>query len=465
MSNTFGKRTPLSRRHFLRGVGASVALPLLDAMIPTGAAAAAAAEKPRRSVFVYIPNGVNGMTWQIAKPGRDYELSPSLQPLEKHRANFTVFSGLHHPNGIGQAHVCADTWLTGARIDAQNARKYENTISCDQAMAAVVGQHTRIPSLELSISAGTGQPGNSTTLAFSRDGVPLPAEDVPRRIFTRLFGEEPGGVAAQRTRLGLRRSVLDAVLDDAKSMRADLGTDDRTKLDEYLHSVRDVEQRTERLQSWLNVPKPTVEKGVAAAFNRDVSKAQAGDYYRTMFDLIVLALRTDITRVATYMNGSEGNGLAIPEIGITSSRHNLSHHNGDPVVLDRLARSDRFIMEQFGYFLTQLGKVQEADQTLLDSTMVLFGSGMSFGHGHANSNLPILLAGGRGLGLKHGQHIDYNFPKGHDYTLDYDEWRSLCGKPKNEKARLSNIMLTMLQKMDVKTEKFADSIEPVSEVL
>ena len=465
MSNFLTQSWLLNRRHFLRGLGTMVALPLLDAMVPLRASAAAT-EKPRRSVFVYIPNGVNGMAWQCAKAGRDFELSASLQPLAKHRDDFTVFSGLHHPNGIGQAHVCADTWLTGAKIDAQSARKYENTISVDQVMAEQTGLQTRFPSLELSISSGTGRPLNSTTLAFSRDGVPLPAEDNPRQIFNRLFGEEQGGIAAQRTRLVKRRSVLDAVLDDAKSLRLALGNDDKTKLDEYLHSVRDVEQRTERLDSWLDVPKPKLDKNLAAPFQRDVPKAKAGEYWRTMFDLIVLALRTDSTRVVTYMNGSEGNGLAIPEIGITQARHGLSHHNGDPVVLDRLAKSDAFIMEQFAHFLDELRTVKDGDVPLLDRTMVLFGSGMSYGHSHCNANLPILLAGGRGLGLKHGQHIDYNRPHlKDDYTLTYDEWRALCGKPKDEKARLSNVMLTMLQKMDVHAEKFVDSLGPVSEIV
>lgn len=467
MSNFLTQRWLLNRRHFLRGLGTVMALPLLDCMVPlgAGAAAASAVDKPRRSVFVYIPNGVNGMTWQITKPGRDFELSPSLKPLEAHRDDFTVFSGLHHPNGLGQAHVCADTWLTGAKIDAQSARKYENTVSCDQLIAEVTGQHTRFPSLELSISSGTGRPGNSATLAFSHDGVPLPAEDNPRRVFDRLFGQEPGGIAAQRARLIKRESVLDAVLDEATSLRVTLGKDDRTKLDEYLHSVRDVEQRTERLDAWLNVPKPNVDKKLAAPFQRDVSKAKAGEYWRTMFDLIVLALRTDMTRVVTYMNGSEGNGLAIPEIGITQARHSLSHHNGNPVVLERLATSDAFIMGQFAHFLDQLRAIKDGEDALLDRTMVLFGSGMSYGHSHSNSNLPILLAGGRGLGLKHGQHIDYNFPKGTNYKLDYDEWRSLCGKPKDHNARLSNVMLTMLQKMEVNAEKFVDSLGPVSELV
>jgi hypothetical protein len=462
MANFLSQRWLLSRRHFLRGVGTAMALPLLGAMTPLRAAAAGNATKPRRSVFVYIPNGVNGMTWQVTKPGRAYELSASLRPLEKHRDAFTVFSGLHHPNGLGQAHVCADTWLTGAKIDAQSARQYHNTISCDQLMAAVTSEHTRFASLELSISSGTGQPNNSTTLAFSRDGVPLPAEDNPRNVFDRLFGEEAGGVATQRKSLTKRRSVLDAVLDEANSMRRNLAADDRTKLDEYLHSVRDVEQRTQRLDAWLDKPKPKVDGG---PFHRNVSKEQAGEYYRTMFDLIVLALRTDMTRVVTYMSGSEGNGLAIPEIGITQSRHQLSHHGGDKDVLSRLAKSDAFIMQQFAYFLDRLRDELDGGEPLLDRTMVLFGSGMSYGHSHSNSNLPILLAGGSGLGLKHGQHIDYNKPKGGDYKLDYDEWLNLCGKPKDAKARLSNVMLTMLQKMEVPAEHFVDSIAPISEVL
>ena len=434
MSNIQSQRWLLNRRHFLRGLGTTMALPLLDAMVPLRASAAATA-KPRRSVFVYIPNGVNGMTWQCTKAGRGYELSPSLKPLAKHQEDFTVFSGLHHPNGLGQAHVCADTWLTGAKIDAQGGRKYENTISCDQMMAEVVGQQTRFNSLELSISTGTGQPFNSNTLAFSRDGVPLPADDNPKIIFNRLFGEEAGGIGAQRARLTKRRSVLDAVLDDAKSLRLALGTDDRTKLDEYMHAVRDVEQRTERLDAWLDIPKPVVEKNLAAPFQRDVPKAQAGEYWRTMFDLIVLALRTDMTRVVTYMNGSEGNGLAIPEIQITQARHNLSHHNGDPVVLDRLAKSDAFIMQQFAHFLDELRKVKDGDEPLLDRTMVLFGSGMGDGNSHKNSDLPIILAGG---GYKHG------------------EFREVPREGIN-KVPLCNLFVDIAQKMGVETESFGNS--------
>ncbi|HEX3133917.1 MAG TPA: DUF1552 domain-containing protein [Planctomycetota bacterium] len=466
MSNILFRRWRLSRRHFLRGVGAAIALPMLNAMVPLSAAdpaAKAAGAKPSRSVFIYIPNGVNGMAWQVAKSGRDFDFSPSLKPLEKHRDALTIFSGLHHPNGLGQAHVCADSWLTGAKIDAQSARSYHNTVSVDQLMAEVTQQHTRFSSLEISVAAGTGQPNNSNTLSFSRDGVPLPAEDNPRTIFERLFGAEPGGIAAQRARLNERRSVLDAVLGDAKEQRTALGTEDRTKLDEFLHSVRDVEQRTERLDSWLDVPKPKVDGG---PFQRNVEKRQAGEYFRTIFDLIVLALRTDMTRVVSYMNGTEGNGLAIPEIGLTQSRHNLSHHNGDTEILGRLAKMDTFLVSQLGYFLDKLTAAQKQDENLLDRTMVLFGNGMSYGHSHANSNLPMLLAGGGKLGLKHGQHLDYNAPhlKG-PYTLDYEEWKNLCGPPRDGNARLSNVMLTMLQKMGVEVKQFVDSTGPVKELL
>jgi hypothetical protein len=433
-------------------------------MTPIAARAAEAATKPRRSVFVYIPNGVNVLTWQITSAGRDYQLSEPLKPLEKHRDNITPISGLHHPGGIGQAHVCADTWLTAAKIGMEGGA-YHNSVSCDQLMAEVTSPSTRFASLELSISAGVGQPNNSTTLAWSRDGVPLPAEDNPRTVFNRLFGAEPGGVDVRRRKLNRCRSVLDTVLDDARSLRTGLGNEDRSKLDEYLNSVREVEVRTERLDAWLTIPKPEVEKATAEKLQRDVPRSQAGEYYRTMYDLIVLALRTDMTRVVSYMSGSEGNGLPIPEIGISQSRHELSHHSGDPEIMARLSRSDAFIAQQFGYFLDQLQAIQDGDESLLDRTMVLFGSGMSYGHSHGNANLPTILAGGKSLGLKHGQHIDYNLPKIGKYDLaNAGDHYSICHTPVDGNARLTNLLLTMMHKMEVKTDQFVDSLNTISDV-
>ncbi len=459
MPNILTQDWLLSRRYLLRGLGATVALPLLDCMRPLRAVAAAAAAKPKRSVFVYIPNGVNVLTWQITKAGRDYEFSEPLKSLEKHRANLTPISGLHHPNAIGQAHECQKVWLTAAKV-SQEGGAFRNTVSADQLMAEVTAPQTRFGSLELSISRGP------TTLGWSRDGIPLPSEDNPKTVFNRLFGVEAGGIDAQKRRLARRHSVLDIVLDDARKLRRNIGGDDRMKLDEYLQSVREVEVRTERLDSWLNVPKPKIDKDTTAHLTRNVSRDQAGDYYRTMYDLIVLTLRTDMTRVVTYMSGSEGNGLAIPEIGIPQTRHELSHHNGDPEQMARLSRSDAFITEQFAYFLDQLQSVRDGDESLLDRTMVLFGSGMAYGHSHGNANLPTILAGGKSLGLKHGRHIDYNLPHVKQYDLANAVGHyAVCSRPVDSNARLTNLLLTMLHKMDVNAEQFADSLGPVSDVV
>lgn len=462
MSNIRRKNWLLDRRHFLRGAGAAIALPFLDCM--SAGASVPKADKPRRSVFVYIPNGVNVLTWQITKAGVDYAFPEPMKPLEKHRAILTPISGLHHPNGIGQAHVCADTWLTAAKI-GQDGGAYKNTVSADQVIAEVTSPHTRFPSLELSIASGVGQPNNSNTLSFSRDGIPLPAEDNPRTVFQRLFGEEPGGIDQRRRKLDRRHSVLDTVLGDARSLKSNLGESDRGKLDEYLHSVREVEIRTERLDAWLNVPKPKVDAPTTERLTRNVPRQQAGEYYRTMYDLILLALRTDMTRVVAYMSGTEGNGLPLPELGISQSRHELSHHSGDPEIMARLSRSDAFLAAQFSYFLDKLIETKDGEDALLDRTMVLFGSGMSYGHSHGNANLPTILAGGVGLGLKHGRHIDYNLPIIKSYNLnDAGGHYNLCHKPVDGKARLTNLLLTMLQQMDVKTESFVDSLGPISEL-
>jgi len=459
MPNIVSNKWLVNRRHALRGLGAAVALPLLDCMTPIHAAESRAPAKPKRSVFVYIPNGVNVLTWQITKAGKEYEFSEPLKPLERHRASITPISGLHHPNGLGQAHECAKIWLTAAKV-SQEGGAFRNTLSVDQMMANVTAPLTRFGSLELSISRGP------TTLAWSADGIPLPAEDNPKTVFNRLFGAEPGGLEVQQRRLNRRQSVLDAVLSDAKSFQRDIGKDDRTKLDEYPTSVREVEVRTERLDSWLKVPKPKIDAATSANLTRNVSRAEAGDYYRTMYDLIALALRTDMTRVVTYMSGSESNGLAIPEIGIPQTRHELSHHNGDPEQMARLSKSDAFIAEQFSYFLDQLAAIKDGDEPLLDRTMVLFGSGMSYGHSHGNANLPTVLAGGKALGLKHGAHVDFNLPAIKEYKFaNPQDHYSICHKPVEPKARMTNLLLTMAQKMDVKVEQFADSNSVISEIV
>lgn len=457
MSNINTNKWQIDRRHVLKGMGATVALPLLNCMASTKVSGAAPAEeiaKPKRSVFIYIPNGVNTLKWQIQQAGADYKFSPSMQALEPHRNDITPISGLYHPNGIGQAHECDKIWLTAAKI-SQEGGAFRNSVSVDQLMAEKTSRHTRFSSLELGITGGT--------LAWSRDGIPLPSERRPKQIFDRLFGVESGGIDVAKRKLNRRSSVLDIVLDDARGLRKQIGTEDRNKLDEYLFAIRDVEKRTERSYEWLEIPKPDVEPAVKAKLTRNIPNSEAGDLYRTIYDLMVLALRTDMTRVITCMSGSESHGLAIPEIGVVQTRHELSHHNGDPEQLRRLSECDAFLAQQFAYFLEQLKSHKEDNETLLDRTMVLFGSGMAYGHSHGNANLPTILAGGKSMGLKHGRHIDYNLPKIDKYDLTNAKGHyGICSRPVDSDAHLSNLLLSMLQKMDVETDQFADSTKTVT---
>ena len=243
----------------------------------------------------------------------------------------------------------------------------------------------------------------------------------------------------------------------------------RGRLEQYLTAVREVEIRTERADQWLDTPRPKIDAGTESRLNRDVALERLGEYLRTMYDIIVLAFQTDMTRVATFSTGNEGTGPAVPEIGIRQDRHSLSHHNGNPKLMADLTASDMFNIQQFAYFLDRLSQTVDADGPLLDSTMCLYGSGMAFGHSHGNANLPILLAGGRALGLKHGRHIDYNAAgktEGYRYDLETPgKHYAICHNPVNPRARLSNLLLTMAQKMDVRTERFADSNGVISEVL
>jgi hypothetical protein len=445
----------LNRRHVLRGLGVSIALPMLNCMRPL--LAAPAAPKAKRSVFVYLPNGVNTLDYQILEAGSGYRFSRGLKPLERHRANITPISGLHHPNGLGHHHDCQSIWLTGAEI-GQGKR---NSISLDQLIAAKLAAHTRFASLELS---DTGR-----SLAFTGGGIGLPAETKPRDVFRRLFEAPDGGVGKERETLRRRGSVLDVVLDEARKLDRKIGSEDRGRLDQYLTSVREVEVRTARADGWLDVPRPRVPDAVRRHLSRDVPQTKPSDYFRTFYDLMILALQTDTTRVITFSSGDEGKGLPIPELGINQTRHALSHHNGDPDQLNRLTQSDAFNFEQFGYFLDRLAETRDGDTPLLDLTVALYGSGMAYGHSHGNANLPTIVAGGRALGLKHGSHIDFNAGHFDGYALDEQgalktSHYQLCSRPVNDRARFSNLLLTLAQKLDVETPAFADSLQTISQL-
>lgn len=457
MANCHAGNTHLSRRTLLRGAGVALGLPLLECMSGAKAGDKPAAAKPKRSVFLYIPNGVNTLTWQIEKGGVDYEFTSPLKSLERHRAEVTPLSGLHHPKVLGKHHNCDKVWLTGADVPGDGGA-FRNTVSADQLMAEVQGPHTRFASLETAIE------GHS--LAWSRDGIQIPAERDTRTIFNLLFGVEKDSKATVARRLNRRGSILDVVADDAKRVNQKLGAADRTKLDEYLQAVRQVEMRTERAESWLNIPKPKLDPADEAKLSRKLDINKVKDYHRLFFDLFVMALRTDSTRVITCMICSEANGGAIPDIGISQARHGLSHHNGDPEQLRRLTETDTFLVEQFSYFLDQLKAHEEDGRPLLDTTQVLWGSGMAYGHSHGNANLPTLYAGGKALGVKHGSHVDFNLPKIGKYNVaDAGGHYRVCSRPVDDNARLSNLLLTMLQRSGVETDHFQDSVGAISAVV
>jgi hypothetical protein len=431
----------LSRRHLLRGLGAAVSLPLLDAMLP-GLRAAPSQFRPLaqsvgahpRMIACYIPNGVNIAQWVPENSGKSYALSPTLQALAAHRDVFTVLSGLGHPASQG-GHSGADTWLTAADLTSVPGSDYANSISADQVIAEVHGRETRFPSLQLSDNSGSGSAGHSHTLSFDRSGTPLPAENSPRRLFERLFvPESSSDRAATLRRYAEKKSILDSVRADADRLQGRLGTADRRKLDEYFTSVRETEQRVERLEDWIDVPKPEVDSQHLQLAMQPGDAHDRPMWLDVMLELSYLAFLTDTTRVIAFEWSREAGGYG----GGGENHHELSHHGGDAGMLDKLATIDSFHLERLGRFLEFLKSTSEGDGSMLDQTIVLFGSGMNSGTGgdHSPKNLPLLVAGGAKLGLRHGQH------------LAFDE---------NNHPPLSNVLLSCAQAMGVETETFADA--------
>ncbi len=436
-------RKPMSRRAMLRGTGACLALPFLEAMLPRtafGAASSASAVARPRMIFCYIPNGVNEDQWIPKDAGPTWTISPTLEGLKQFRDDFTVLTGLGHPNSKG-GHFGADTWLTGANLEGTPGKDYQNSISVDQIAAELHGKQTRFPSLELSDGTGTGAAGHSATLAFDRTGTPLPAENKPERLFERLFAPE-GQAAREATlrRYAEHRSILDEVLGEANSLSRRLGQTDREKLEEYLGSVRQTEERVQRLQSWVDIPKPEVSRN-GLRLNAVPDRHDRPVWLDVMLDLCCLAFKTDTARVVTFEWSREAGGFG----GQGEDHHELSHHNGDAERLAKLAAIDRFHVSKLARFLGQLQATREAEGNLLDQTMVMFGSGMNNGKGggHSPKNLPLLLAGGSKLGLRHGSHLKFEI----------------------DSTPLSNVLLTMLRAMGVKRDAFMDSSSVIDRLL
>ncbi len=452
MSNYLSQSWLMDRRHALRAMGSLVALPMLECMVPLRAEGKATVA-PKRSAFIYLANGVHSLNYQITTPGKDYQFSRSLKPLEKHREVITPISGLHHPGALSHHHNCISVWLTGGKLGPSD----RNTISVDQKMAELTAQHTRYASMEVALT------GDS--LAWTADGVRLPSLRRCSEIFASLFEEPKGGKMVQRRALRRKGSVLDANLAEVRQLEKKMGTADKGRLNQYLTSVREAEIRTRRADAWLDTPLPAISDTDRKRTNRDVAATLAGDYFRTVYDLMVLAFQTDVTRVATFSLGGEGDAFAIPEIGITESRHQLSHHGGDAGYMEKLTNYDTFAIEQYSYFLSRLSETKDLNgKPLLNSTMALFGSGMSYGHSHGNANLPLVLAGGSDLGLKHGSHLDLNkaakafqgYALGADGALTSAHYQ-LCSRPVNSDAHMSNLLLLMAQRMGVETDQFGDS--------
>ena len=438
----FHIRTPaLSRRHLLQAAGVALSLPFLDAMLPHAPAAPSTFEPWKKSdiaqprmICCYVPNGVNIIEWVPGDAGAGYALSPTLKVLEEHRAEFSVLTGLGHPASEG-GHSGADTWLTAANLKAKPGADYTNTQSIDQLVAQLHGQQTRYPSLQLGDMSGTGGAGHSHTLSFDLNGTPLPSENSPQRLFERLFvADSVGDRDAIKKRYNERRSILDDVAGEAATLNRKLGTNDRRKLDEYLSSVRQTEKQVERLQSWVDQPKSEVKETGLQLVSQPGDAHDRPMWIDVMLELSYLAFITDTTRVITFEWSREAGGYG----GGGENHHELSHHGGDAGMLAKLAVIDQFHLSKLGRFMSMLKSTEEADGHMLDRTMILYGSGMNSGKGgeHSPKNLPTILAGGAKLGLKHGQHIAHD-PDKH--------------------PPLSNVLVTMAQKMGVEADKFADA--------
>lgn len=409
----------ICRRSLLRSAGVTLTLPLLEAMQPRSSRAAEAAEPPRRMICINTTLGLHTPYLFPTATGRDYELTPYLEPIQKFRDQFTVFSGLSHPEVDG-GHPAELCYLTSA--PHPRADNFKNTISLDQFAIEQLVPDTRFGSLVLASSSSRG-------LSFTRSGVPIPADERPSRVFRNMFiNGTPGEVNNQVLRLQQGQSVMDAVLSEANDFQRGLNQQDLHKLDEYFTSVREVEQRLVKAQEWARRPKPEVSS------KPPVDIANAVDVparVRLMIDLMHLAIQTDSTRFITFaLNGLN----AVPTItGVTQDWHNLSHHGQDPSKLAELKVVELQQMQLFGELLAKLGDSSEGSGSLLDRTIVLFGSNLGNASSHDNKNMPIIVAGG---GFQHGQH------------LAFDPLRN---------PPLCNLYVQLLRRLDANVDSFGSS--------
>lgn len=429
--------TTLNRRQFLHGsAGATLILPRLQLF-----ANDAAPQRPRRFCAMYTANGMclpdpaNGIdewSWFPKTTGRDFTFGKSTEPFSLFRDHVSFLGGLHHPSGTkADPHVCSDMWLTGAPLHNSRPGTY-NSVSLDQVIAQHTKQYCRQPSLVLSIDAGVGFLSRTGTISYNLEGKPVPAENSPQRIFDRLFRGNQDSAIAQRDQLKKRIRLVDAVLENSRALNQQLGQSDREKMDQYLTSLNEIELRLTASEQWIDIPLKSQD---FSHLKLDVTtESEPAEYYRNMFDLIALAFDADVTRsVAFMLNREDGMGISdtFPlKLGLTRTHHNLSHA-GDKDGQLEFAKYDLFLSEQIAKFLGRLQEYKDMDGTVLDNSIVLFGSGCSTTHNP--TNLPTLIAGGTGMGLKHGTHWH------HDKTI-------MC-----------NLYLSILHAMGIPETSFGDS--------
>jgi len=435
----------IPRRTFLQGLGATMALPLLEGM-QSATAATAATSGPVRAAFVFFPNGAIMPSWKPTGNGTDYELSKTLKPLEPYRSELNIFTGLAQDNGRakgdgpGDHARSAGVFLTGVQPLKSEGSEIRAGISVDQFAAQKIGHQTRFASLELGTERGrqSGKCDSGYSCAYSnnvswRDGAtPMAKETNPRLVFERLFGNDRAGERneslARRQRY--RKSLLDFVLEDARSLTKKVSGNDRQKLDEYLVAVREIEQRIERAED-----ENAVQPDVLARFEKPEGVPDSyEEHIRLMGDMMILAFQTDVTRVSTFMLANAGSNRSYRPIGVSEGHHSLSHHQNNSDKLEKISKINTFHVEQLAYMLQKMKSIPEGDGSLLDNCMIVYGSGISDGNRHNNENLPIVLAGRGGGWIRPGRHIQYSGD-----------------------TPLNNLFATMLNQAGATTSSFNDS--------
>ncbi len=441
------KHLRISRRTVLRGLGACVALPLLESMLPTfslaGSTAAKAVETPLRLAFMYVPNGIHMPTWTPAAEGAGFELPATLEPLADVKDYVTVLSGLAQQkaaangDGPGDHARAMATFLTGCQAKKTGGADIKVGVSVDQVAAGKLGKDTRFPSLEIGCeeikSSGSCDSGYScaysNNLSWRTESTPMSKEINPRLVFERLFGGKDQGETDENRlrRERYHKSILDFVAEDANTLKNQLGTNDQRKLDEYLTGVREIEMRIERAQPKIDVGDTKVSKPLGIPHNYQ-------EHLRLMADILVLAFKTDLTRVSTFVFANDGSNRDYGAIGVPEGHHDLSHHGRDPKKQEKLQKINTFHTTQLAYLIGKLKEVKEGDGNLLDNCLLVYGSGIGDGNRHNHDDLPIVLAGKARNTIQSGRHVRYK-----------------RGTP------LTNLYLSVLDRVGANVDSFGDS--------